>query len=153
MFTLKRASEQDYPDIQSLIYTTVKACYPAIYAPEIIRFYLDYHSLEEIYRRASTGVVLALAMDNFIRATGFLSQSEMGGVYVHPEYQRKGLGTIIIKNLFDIALEQKLPRIWLDATPFARPLYEKLGFMTVNPSVMFIEGKPLNYFKMEKLLL
>ena len=77
---------------------------------------------------------------------------EMGGVYVHPGYQRKGYGTIVINNLLDIALEQKLPKIWLDATPFARPLYLKLGFIVINPCVMFIEGKPLNYFKMEKFL-
>ncbi len=152
MFSIRKATQNDYQDIRNLIHTTVKACYPAIFATEIIRFYIEYHSLEEIHRRAITGVVLVLTIGDCIRATGFLSQGEMGGVYVHPDFQRQGLGLAIVSKLLEIARKKKLKKIWLDATPIAKPLYDKLGFELVRPMVIYIKNKPLHYFKMEKSL-
>lgn len=152
MIEIHEASEADYPEIQRLIHATVDVCYPAIYAPEIIRFYHQYHSLNEIKRRASEGVFLILRHDGLMKATGFLTGEEMGGLYVHPDYQRQGLGTAIIRQLLEIAVKQNLSRIWLDATPYAKPLYEKLGFRVTRTAVMYIENNPLDYFKMERIL-
>jgi putative acetyltransferase len=91
-------------------------------------------------------------MQSKILGTGFLVKEEMGGVYVHPQYQRNGIGTAIIMHLHEIALKSEINRIWLDATPFAKPLYLKLGFTVTSPMTEMIEDQPLHYFKMGKIL-
>jgi len=152
MFEIRKIAEHEYPSIQRLIHTTVKTCYPAIYPPEVIEFFIQHHSLEEISRRAISGVVLVLVSEGFILATGFLADGELGGVYVHPDYQRQGLGTLIVKRLLEIACREKLNSIWLDATPIAKPMYDKLGFELISNMVQYVGDVPLHYFKMEKIL-
>ena len=131
---------------------TISVCYPAIYPLEIVRFFLDYHSEKEILRRASSGTILVLIFDGVIRATGFLDGEELGGVYVHTEYQRRGFGTEIVNNLLRIASNGKQQYVRLDATPIAKSMYEKLGFKMVSPAVQMVGEVPLRYFKMEKFL-
>ena len=151
MFKIREIKESEYPDIRQLIHTTVITCYPAIYPPRVVQFFLHHHSIEEIHRRATTGVVIGLFINQVIRATGFLSEGELGGVYVHPEFQRKGLGTAVVNHLLGIASKEKLNRIWLDATPIAKPMYDRLGFKLVKPMIMYVQEAQLQYYKMEKL--
>ena len=152
MFEIRKATTKDYPEIQNLIHFTVRTCYPAIYPPEVVDFFIQYHSLDEIERRAGSGIVLVLVIEDNIKSTGFLCDEEMGGVYVYPVYQRKGLGTAIVTKLLDSAYKQKLEKVWLDATPLARPLYEKFKFDLTSPMVHMVGEVPLHYFRMEKKL-
>lgn len=84
-----------------------------------------------------------------IIATGFLDGPEMGGIYVHPERQKQGIGTALVEKLLEMAHAKRLKRIWLDSTPIARPLYSKMGFKIVCPATQIVNGVPLNYYKME----
>ncbi|MBN1952593.1 MAG: GNAT family N-acetyltransferase [Bacteroidales bacterium] len=73
-------------------------------------------------------------------------------MYVHPDHQRKGIGRRLAVRLIELAVEKRLNRIWLDATPLAKPLYDKLGFRLISPMTDWVEGVALHYFKMEKIL-
>ncbi|OAP55125.1 hypothetical protein AYL99_10825 [Fonsecaea erecta] len=56
-------------------------------------------------------------------------------VSVDPAYQRKGIGSAMIKWLQNIAAEDNLPII-LVASHQGRPMYQKSGFVDRGPSVM-----------------
>jgi len=142
----------DIPQIRDLMHLTISVCYPAIFPGEVVQFFLDYHSPEEIQRRTQNGLVVALKDVGELRGTGFLMDEEMGGVYIHPDHQRKGYGRQIVEFLLSRAQENKLERIWLDATPLAKPLYDKLGFSLISPMVQMVGDVRLNYFKMEKIV-
>ena len=118
----------------------------------VVQFFLNYHSEKEIMRRAQNGLVIVLIQQGEIRATGFLDDDELGGVYVHPGFQRKGLGTAIVKHLLLEAEKRSVKFIHLDSTPLAKPMYEKLKFDLVGPAVQMIGEDPLHYFKMEKYI-
>ncbi len=45
-------------------------------------------------------------------------------VYVLPEYQRKGYGTLIVKNI-EAQISEKFDKAYLDASLPAAALYEK----------------------------
>jgi GNAT superfamily N-acetyltransferase len=152
MFRIQRIAKNDFESVISLIHTTIKTNYPAIFPQEVINFFLSHHSLEELKRRAENGVVLVLMDNGIILATGFFMEEEMGGVYVHPDFQKRGFGTHIIEELLKIAKEQNCRYIHLDATPIAKPLYLKMGFDLVGPATQWVGMVPLHYFKMEKYL-
>ena len=63
--------------------------------------------------------------------TGSVTENHITRVYVLPQYQGRGYGTIIIKQL-----ETEIPRNYdcavLDASLPAVMLYEKLGYKTVS---------------------
>lgn len=152
MAIIRKITEQDIPQIRALMHLTISACYPAIYPERVVQFFLNYHSPEEIRRRVKNGLVVALRDQDELRGTGFLMEEEMGGLYVHPDHQRKGYGRQIVEYLIKNALENKVFRIWLDATPLAKPLYDKLGFSLISPMLQMVGDARLEYFKMEKVL-
>lgn len=149
---IRTIHKEEIPKIKELIHLTVSSCYPSIFPPEVVKFFLEYHSEDEIKRRLDNGVVILLEEEGKLKGTGFLHGEEMGGIYVHPGYQRKGLGEMMVRYLMQLAREKQLPRIWLDATPLAQPLYDKLGFDLVSPMMDMVGDVPLHYFKMEMLL-
>lgn len=151
-YSITEIKEFEIPAIRDLIHTTISLCYPSIYPAEVVEFFLSYHSLEDIDLRRRKGKVILLREDQEIRGTGFLIDNEMGGVYIHPDYQRRGYGKAIVLYLLEHAMSLKLDRIWLDATPLAKPLYDKLNFTLISPMVQMVEKVPLEYFKMEKIL-
>jgi GNAT superfamily N-acetyltransferase len=152
MSTIRKIGTDDFESVKKLIHITIKASYPSIYPQEVINFFLTHHSAEEIKRRADYGIVLVLEEENEIKATGFYMEEEMGGVYVHPNCQKQGYGSMILEKLLDEAKKQKCRYIHLDATPLAKPLYLKFGFDLVGPAVQWVGKIPLHYFKMEKYL-
>lgn len=50
-------------------------------------------------------------------------------VYTRPEYRRKGIATLILKELIAEAKRQNVSYIELSATADGRPVYQKLGFV------------------------
>jgi GNAT superfamily N-acetyltransferase len=150
MITIDKFNVYDLDELYDLIQFTINKCYPEIYPPEIVDFFLNYHSKNEILRRAEAGTLLVLRWNNKIIATGFINYNEFGGVYVHPDMQGMGYGSFIVEHLLKVAAENKIIKVHLDSTPIAKRLYEKLGFQLVSPAIQMVGDIPLEYFKMEK---
>ncbi len=151
-YQIQPFNEKDIQEVKNLIHHTVSKCYPAIFPDEVVQFFIDYHCDKEILRRAGSGIVIELIFENSIRATGFLDGEELGGVYVHPDFQGRGFGTAIVEYLIAEARLRSQKYIHLDSTPIAKPMYEKLGFSLVSPAVEMVGDVALNYFKMERYL-
>lgn len=58
----------------------------------------------------------------------------IGSVIVRPEYQRGGLGRVIMEHALNWLKREGARQIFLDATPAGRPLYRRLGFTDVTSS-------------------
>jgi ribosomal protein S18 acetylase RimI-like enzyme len=66
-------------------------------------------------------------------------------LYIAKEFQRRGLGTQLVRRLFVEARELNLPiRLRVLAVNPAKALYERLGFMVVQatPERLFMEWSP-----------
>ena len=74
---------------------------------------------------------------------------EIEAFFIHPDFQNLGIGTLLWKQLLDIAIKNRLTKLHLDADPFAESFYSKLGFTTVGqvPSGS-IEGRNIPYMEM-----
>lgn len=136
-----------------LIHTTIKTCYPSCYRQEVIDFFIDYHSSAEVERKAKEGVLLVAIEGEKPIASGYLVGKEIGGVYVHPSFQKKGIAKLMVRALLREAEKQNLQSVWLESTPIALRLYESLGFQLDEEKVMFVENNaPLPYYHMVKEL-
>ena len=69
--------------------------------------------------------------------------------FVHPDWQRKGVGRLLWVPVLQAAREQNLEMLHLDADPAAVPFYLSLGFVTVgeNPSGS-IPGRTIPYMEL-----
>jgi GNAT superfamily N-acetyltransferase len=69
-----------------------------------------------------------------------LSPSQIGegrqgtiiNVFTEPEWRRRGIGTLLMKEIIAWARGEDLERILLHASAEGRPVYEKLGFVESN---------------------
>lgn len=58
-----------------------------------------------------------------------LSKSEIGAMFVHPDFQGSGLGRRILSTLEEIAVKPGLSSLSLVATLNAEPFYAAAGFL------------------------
>lgn len=151
---IKKFSKDKLDDCIQLIHNTINLCYPSIYSPEIIDFFIKYHNSKDLSKKASKGTMLLLFYNESLLVTGYLFKREIGGVYVHPGYQRMGLGKILVSKLLRIATDKKFDHVWLDATPIALDFYKSLGFTVTKECTDYVgNNTPLHYYRMYKKLL
>jgi predicted N-acetyltransferase YhbS len=63
--------------------------------------------------------------------------AHVGLMAVHPDFQRQGFGLEIMQFLLAHLNQQHVPLVTLDASKIGRPLYEKLGFIPYDETLMF----------------
>jgi len=152
MYTIRPARKEDITEIHKLINKTIRISYPQIYKPRVVQYFIDHHNLSEIEKRMNDGFFLVLLDFNVIRATGFIDKSELGGVYVDPECQRKGMGSAVVNSLLEYASKHGIKRLFLHSTPTAKHMYDTFGFKVLCKRIENICNEPLEYYRMEYLM-
>ena len=151
IFDLRRATDSDYEPLLELIHLVIKQSYSIIYPAGVVDYFLKYHNTESIRKNATEGTTLVASTKYNIVGTIHLIGNTMGGLYVHPKFQAKGLGTMLINTMIKMSKEKKLDQIILDSTLNAKKLYTSLGFQTIEFTYCMAEnGDRLYYFKMKK---
>jgi putative acetyltransferase len=73
-------------------------------------------------------------------------------LFVHPNYQRRGVANALLRFLESDARRRGMPRLYTEASITARPVFERSGFQSLAMQTVVIRGVAMNNFKMEKLL-
>lgn len=148
----KLATKENVEDVYNIVQHTIKTIYPKYYPTEVVDFFCELHNKDAIAKDIENGHVKILEVDDKMIATGCFVENHITRVYVLPEYQKKGYGTYIIKNM-ETEIMDKYDKVNLDASLPAAALYEKLGFTTVKHEKHPVEnGVILVYEIMEKEL-
>ena len=94
-----------------------------------------------LYRRIQPdGWFLALRQDQpvgMVGAANYGAFAHVGLMAVHPDAQRHGVGLVIMQFLLARLDQQHVPLVTLDASNMGRPLYDKLGFVPYDETLMF----------------
>lgn len=150
--TYETAAVEHLQDIYDVVQHTIKTVYPRYYPKEVVDFFCALHSREAIEKDMEKGNVGILRADGRIVATGCFEGNHITRVYVLPEYQKRGIGTQIMKTL-EARIGENCDSVCLDASLPAAALYEKLGYHTVKHDRYELEnGVVLVYEIMDKKL-
>lgn len=148
----KKASEEHTDIIFNIVQNTVTTIYPKYYPKEVVDFFCQLHSRENITRDIENGNVGILVVDNQIVGTGSHEDNHITRVYVLPEFQGKGYGSFIMQCLED-TISKKYNAVLLDASLPASHLYEQRGYHTIRHEKWNVENDVvLVYEVMEKEL-
>lgn len=146
----KRATEKEAEQIFNLVQNTIKTIYPKYYPKEVVKFFCELHSKENIIKDIKNGSVVTLFNGNEIIGTGSYKNNHITRVYVNPEYQGKGYGSYIMQCLEDI-IKSKYDVVYLDSSLPASCFYENRGYNTIKHEKWEVEnGVVLVYEIMEK---
>ena len=144
------AKTEDLQNVYDVVQHTIKTIYPKYYPVEVVDFFCEHHSMEAIAKDIENGSVSVLKIDENIVATGCFVDNHITRVYVLPQYQKKGYGTFIMKNI-ESQISSRYDKAYLDASLPAAALYEKLGFTTIKHERHLVQnGVVLAYEIMKK---
>ena len=146
------AKVEDLQTVYDVVQHTIKTIYPRYYPAEVVDFFCEHHSKGAISADIENGYVSVLKLDGNIVATGCFVDNHITRIYVLPEYQKKGYGTFIMKNI-EAQISDKYDKAYLDASLPAAAFYESLGFSTVKHERYPVENEVILVYEiMEKEL-
>ena len=147
------ATEDHAEAIHGVLQTTIRAVYPKYYPQAVVDFFCELHCLEHVREGiASCHMGVAIDDEGNVVGTGCYDGDHITGVYVLPDFQGRGCGTLIIDKLEE-AIASDHDIACLDASLPAACLYEHRGYKTVGHGVIDLgDGINLVYEKMEKRL-
>jgi len=73
-------------------------------------------------------------------------------MFVHPDYQGKGVASLLLDTVEAAARESGRQRIFTEASLTARPFFERKGFVVLAAQTVEKRGQTLPNFLMEKSL-
>jgi ribosomal protein S18 acetylase RimI-like enzyme len=95
----------------------------------------------ELYRRIQPdGWFVAVQEElpvGMVGATNYGAFAHVGLMAVHPDAQRQGLGLALMQFILARLDQQHVPLVTLDASDMGRPLYDKLGFLPYDETLIF----------------
>ncbi len=59
-------------------------------------------------------------------------------VYTLPEYRRQGLASQLIRMIIQESKERNVGKLYLNATQMGRPVYQKMGFESLEDEMVYI---------------
>ena len=127
---IRRAASDDLPALATLYAQTVRTHGPSLY------------SSAQVDAWASAGTVNERFHDFVFRPTTFVAQDEHGpagfagieadghvqSLYVRADCTRRGIGTALMRHVFNHARSLGIESLYTEASQFSRPLFERLGF-------------------------
>ena len=154
VFLIEEFIKNRTEELFNFMISTIKQCYPSVYSEEVIEFFIEHHSPENLEKKAKKGIILLGFIENKMIACGMLHKKEICGVYVDPAYHRKGYGKILVSKLIQSATDKGFDHIWLDSTPLAYEFYLSLGFIRTGENTIYVRNNaPLHHFRMYKALI
>lgn len=116
-------------DIHKLVHTTIKDTYTKYYSDEAVKFFLELHSKENILNDISTGKVYVVALKHDVIGTGTLEGDHIRRVFVLPQFQKQGIGTLIM-DFLESEIIKSHGAVWLEASLPAGKFYHNRGYIT-----------------------
>ena len=150
---IREFRESDLVPVQRLIQQTIEVCYSGVYPPRAVQFFKNFHGEEKIMERHRNGEMLVVEQDGEVIATGAIVGTDIFGVFVHPEFQRRGHGGTLMRQLENRGKARGCKEPELSVSLPSRGFYEGLGYeMLEECSIDVGEGQHLDFWKARKRL-
>ena len=151
---IRKAHTEDIPAMQLLMYTTITIINSADYSPAQVAIWAS-RAIQTagLLQRLQEQYVIVTEANNTI--TGIASLSSNGYIdlfYVHKDVQRKGVASLMLQHLLQVARSLRLQRVQTDASITALPFFEKQGFERLKQQYVRIQGVTMINHKMQLLL-
>lgn len=152
---LRPATLEDIPELRELYRHTILSVNSRDYTPaQVAAWAATADRTESLTKRiGSQHFRLAIAGDG--RIAGFASieaPDYLDLMYVHKDFQRQGVGRLLMEEMIRYAREKGATQIESDVSITARPLFEAFGFVWVADQWPETNGVAMPNFKLRLAL-
>jgi len=146
---------EDAAELARLHKGTIRAINKADYSQRQIEVWSKRTNAKR-FREAHPLAVRYVAIDNgkIVGFSDFKKEEpeKFWGLYVHKDHLGKGIGSILMRKMEEVAKKMGAQYFLLEATKTAKTFYEKHGFKVVKRSQHAIEDQKLDIYIMKKKL-
>lgn len=103
-------------------------------------------------KRLSRPTWVAVIDSQIVGFTDLEFDGHIDMLYVHPDFHRRGIASILVGKVHDAASQQAVNRLFTEASITARPAFEKFGFSIIQEQTVHRNGQDFINFQMEKYL-
>ena len=127
----RKAKIEEAQIVCDIVQKTKAVIYPHYYTQAVVDFFGRLHSFDNIKLDIEEGRIDVLTVEGKIIGTGSRKDNHITRVYVLPEYERQGFGTIIMEHLEE-EIFKEYDYCELDASLPAAVFYEHRGYRTIE---------------------
>ncbi|HHH54015.1 MAG TPA: GNAT family N-acetyltransferase [Bacteroidetes bacterium] len=151
-FVIRKGKLNDLPEMKNLFVNTITEICKSDYNKQQISIWTSSSENDKRWNEMITDqVVLIAEYENKI--VGFISLENgnyIDFLYVHKDYQRKGIAKKLYSAIEKEALRQKQTKLSSDVSKTARPFFEKVGYEIVDKQIVIKKNVELTNYKMKK---
>lgn len=148
---ITRAIEGDECIVYNILYTKITEVYPKYYPEDVVTFFINHHSLNNIKSALNKEIILIIKNGEKHIGTGSILANEIRRMFILPNFQGKGYGTLLLSTLETIIKNNGYTYILLDSSLSAYSLYEKNGYSSIHyRKIVTPKGQFLCYNQMLK---
>jgi putative acetyltransferase len=154
-YVLRAARASEAGRLAQLYRRSVAHYGPAAYSPAQVQAWAASISEEKLEARIGDGRHVLVAVDGTGNLLGWGDLEADGHIdflYSAPEARGRRVGTALYDALERYALAAAMPRLYVEASELARPLFERRGFALVRRNDLVVGGVAIHNFSMEKML-
>lgn len=146
---------RDIPMISRLFYDTIHRVNRGDYTREQVDAWAPSVPEDEFWRERFKRYFVYVAEQDS-RVVGFAELESTGHIdcfFVHYQWQRRGVGTRLMKRVAATAGRKHMPRLFAEVSVTAKPFFLERGFRVVRKKSAVREGVALEQYDMEKWLI
>lgn len=154
MFVIRSYQNEDFETLLNLHAETVRSINALDYAPKQIEAWAtkdekDIASWQQIL--SNSYAVVAESQGHLVGfANLFINQGYVDRLYVHKDYQRRGIATALYNTLEEKAIASQIPLLTVEAGLTSRTFFEKMGFTLVIEQEKKVKDTSLTSYIMTK---
>ena len=145
-------SSDYFNEVHELILLTIDAINSKDYSLETIKIMKAWQNEDSLKRKFSEGAYYLALDDSKVIGIGGLVKDEVSTMFVHPSYNRLGIGTKILGLIESKAIEKGIKKLSLGSTISAHGFYVKCGYKTIKRAIHKLDGNDFDAYEMEKYL-
>jgi GNAT superfamily N-acetyltransferase len=140
--TTRLLTTSDIPQIIHLIKYVQKISYKEVYPQGLINSFSKKYTQEAFMRRMNYTTFFVAEKSDTKEIVGIIGLKEemVRGFYVHPQYQKKGVGSSLYQALEVYAQKKGLHRLTVESSPLGYPIYVHYGYKEVRKIQKVCDG-------------
>lgn len=149
---IREYKPDDYKEIAELFHETIHSVCTKDYSAKELEAWapkpIDYKKWKK--RLNSKKPYIILEKDVIIGFAELEKDGHIDCFYIHKDYQRQGVGSLLFKHLEKQSHKKGLERLYAEVSITAQPFFKKHGFKTIKKNIIHTNGQTLTNFSMEK---
>lgn len=149
---IKKYISIDTLPLAKILYQAVHSIQPEIYDQEQQEAWAPTSILEQ--NLALNNTWICLSEDTIIGYIDYIpSKGHINHLYTHPDFQRKGVASLLYQQIEAKAIEQQIKKLTVDASKVALPFFLRKGFIRERENIIERKGVKMVNFTLAKMIL